>query len=147
MVLESVRLQLHQQLWFKHDGTPAHFIILTHEQLNSAYQNHWIGRGGLQFWPPRSPDLNSLHFYLWERLKTLVYHIPIVTLEELRNRIIDGYETICNTHGGFERVRNSMIQRAGACIKARGGHVQHFLKIMYVLYLIVIAFCSLLCKN
>lgn len=127
LLLEHVPLQLRQQLWFMHDGAPAHFSRLAREHLNRTYQNRWIGRGGPQFWPPRSPDLNSLDFYLWGHLKTLVYHTPIMTLEELRNRIIDGCETIRNTPGIFERVRNSMRRRAEACIEARGGHFQHFL--------------------
>lgn len=127
LLLEDVPLYLRHQHWFMHDGAPAHFSILAREYLNGAYQNRWIGRGGPQFWPPRSPDLNSLDFYLWGHLKALVYVTPIETEEQLRNRIIDGCETIRNTNGIFERVRRSMRRRAEACIEAGGGHFQHFL--------------------
>jgi hypothetical protein len=33
--------------------------------LNRMYPNRWIGRGGLRYWTPRSPDLNPLDFFLW----------------------------------------------------------------------------------
>lgn len=126
-LLEDVPLYLRQQHWFMHDGAPAHFSILAREYLNTTYQNRWIGRGGPQFWPPRSPDLNSLDFYFWGHLKSLVYSTPIETLEQLRNRIIEGCETIRNIPRIFERVRQSMRRRAEACIEARGSHFHHFL--------------------
>lgn len=126
-LLEDVPLFLRQEMWFMHDGAPAHFSILAREHLNAVYQNHWIGRGGPQFWPPRSPDLNSLDYYLWGHLKTLVYNTPVPTLEELRNRITEGCDTIRNTPGIFERVRRSMRRRTEACIEMEGGHFQHFL--------------------
>lgn len=127
LLLENIPLQLRQQMWYMHDGAPAHFSILAREHLNRAYPNRWIGRGGPQFWPPRSPELNSLDFYLWGHLKTLVYGTPVETLEQLRNRIIDGCETIRNTPGIFDRVRRSMRRRAEACIEMGGGHFQHYL--------------------
>ncbi|GBL73687.1 hypothetical protein AVEN_230681-1 [Araneus ventricosus] len=37
------------------------------------YPGRWIGRGGPVLWPPRSPDLTSLDFFLWGHLKELVY--------------------------------------------------------------------------
>ena len=88
-------------MWFMHDGAPAHFSFQAREFLNHNYNNRWTGRGGTQPWPPRSPDLNSLDFFLWGHLKTLVYNTPINSEEELRTRIIVGCETIRNTPGGF----------------------------------------------
>ena len=37
--------------------------------------------------PPRSPDLNPLDFYLWETLKNTVYATKPQTLEELKDQI------------------------------------------------------------
>ncbi len=33
--------------------------------LNKKFPNKWIGRGGPFSWPPRSPDLTPLNFFLW----------------------------------------------------------------------------------
>ena len=58
-----------------------------------------------------TPDLNSLDFFLWGRLKTLVYNTPIHTEEEWRNRII-----VC-----CETIRNRGVHNAPAAPAVRGG--------------------------
>jgi hypothetical protein len=37
----------------------------------------WIGRGGSITWPPRSPDLTPLDFFLWGYAKNIVYQVKI----------------------------------------------------------------------
>ena len=86
------------------DGAPAYFSRITREFLNNNYTNRWIGRRGPIAWPARSPDLNPLNFYLWGHLKTIVYDIPVATVEVLRNRIITACEKIRNSPGIFERL-------------------------------------------
>lgn len=49
-------------------------------------------------------DRNSLDFFLWENLETLIYSQPIQTEEELRHRMLCLCETIKNTPGIFQRV-------------------------------------------
>lgn len=126
-LMEDVPILVRNRLWFMHDGAPAHFSALAREYLNQNYNNRWIGRGGPQAWPPRSPDLNSLDYFLWGHLKTLVYSTPIHTEEQLRNRIIVSCETIRNSPGIFQRVRESMRKRAEACIFAGGSHFDHLI--------------------
>ena len=84
-----------------HDGAPAHFSVVLRNYLQTVYPNRWIGRGGPQEWPPRSPDLNSLDFILWGHLKTLVYTSPINTVEQLREIIVAACDRIKNTSGIF----------------------------------------------
>lgn len=127
ILLDDVPLQLRQNMWFMHDGAPAHFSVNVREHLNDSFQNQWIGRGGPVPWPARSPDLNPLDFYLWGHLKTLVYNSPIDTIEELELRISNGIEMIKQTPGIFERVRRSMRRRLNACIENNGGHFEHHL--------------------
>jgi hypothetical protein len=40
-------------------------------------------RGG---WPPHSPDLNPLDFYLWDYLTFLVYLFPVDDVETLHKQ-------------------------------------------------------------
>jgi len=47
-----------------HDGALPHFSRISRDFLNQTYGDRWIGRGGLTLWPPRSPDLNPIDFYL-----------------------------------------------------------------------------------
>ncbi|KAJ4438741.1 hypothetical protein ANN_14692 [Periplaneta americana] len=57
---EDVPLNIRQNMWFMHDGAPAHFSRLVRDTLNDVYHDIWIGRGGPVQWPARSPD-----FILW----------------------------------------------------------------------------------
>lgn len=127
VLLEDVPIGLRNQMWYMHDGAPAHFSAAVREYLNNVYPDRWVGRGGPQPWPARSPDLNSLDFFLWGHVKSLVYTTPINTLEELQERIVTAFETIRNTPGILQRVRESMRRRAEACLFSQGGHFQQFL--------------------
>jgi hypothetical protein len=46
------------------DGAPAHFSRAVRDVLRNTCHDRGIGRGGPTGWPPRSPDLNALDFYL-----------------------------------------------------------------------------------
>ncbi|KAJ4451131.1 hypothetical protein ANN_02571 [Periplaneta americana] len=72
-VLEDTPLINHQHIHFLHDGAPAHFSRMARGYLDRRFPDRWIGRGGPIAWPPRSPDLNPLDFYLWGHLKSLVF--------------------------------------------------------------------------
>ena len=124
-LLEDVPLDVRQRMWFLHDGAPPHFSLTARQFLNDIYPGRWIGRGGPIAWPPRSPDLNPMDFYVWGHLKTLVYSTPVNDVESLRQRIVNGCETIQNTPGIFQRVRQSMLRRAEACVESHGGHFEH----------------------
>ena len=126
-LLEDVPLVIRNAMVFMHDGAPAHFSRIARQHLDNAYPNRWIGRGGPYHWPPRSPDLNPLDFFLWGHLKSLVYATPVNNCEELKNRITARCEQIRDTPGILERVRESMRRRVQACIDANGSHFQHLL--------------------
>ncbi|KAJ4440092.1 hypothetical protein ANN_08225 [Periplaneta americana] len=126
-VLEDTPLINRQHIHFLHDGAPAHFSRTARRYLDRRFPDRWIGRGGPIAWPPRSPDLNPLDFYLWGHLKSLVYSSPVPDLESLRNRIVACSEDIRNTPGVWDRVRRSMRHRCEVCIQAGGGHFEHLL--------------------
>ncbi|KYM96999.1 hypothetical protein ALC62_12323 [Cyphomyrmex costatus] len=88
----------------------------------------WIERGGPISWPPRSPDINPLDFYLWGHVKSLVYRNAPNNIADLRQRIIHGFEEIRRDPPTvFQRVQNSFDGRIRACIRAEGGHFEHFI--------------------
>ncbi|XP_011860699.1 PREDICTED: uncharacterized protein LOC105557910 [Vollenhovia emeryi] len=62
--MEDVPLQKRMDMWFQHDGCPAHYSRISQEVLDRNYPGRWIGRGGPQNWPARSPDLTSADFFL-----------------------------------------------------------------------------------
>jgi hypothetical protein len=93
--------------------------------ISNTYRDRWTGRGGPTAWPPCSPVLNPLDFYLVGRLTTLVYAAPAENEEA--HRTVDACQTIRNCSGIFEWVRRSMMRRVEACIESHGGHSEHLL--------------------
>ncbi|KAE9536207.1 hypothetical protein AGLY_007430 [Aphis glycines] len=71
-------------LWrVKYNKVPsrAHYTIPVREYLDREYPGKWIGRRGPIEWPPRSPDLTPIDFFLWGHLKTVVYKTPNDNIE------------------------------------------------------------------
>ena len=76
-LLEDIPLMIRSQMYFQHDGAPPHYTIRVRELLNELFPNRWLGRDGPVTWPPRSPDLTPLDYYLWGHMKTLVYETKV----------------------------------------------------------------------
>jgi hypothetical protein len=72
---------------FQQDGAPPHFSNVVREFLDVNFPLRWIGKGGWKQWPPRSPDLTPLDFYLWAYVKQTVYSETINDIEQLKQRI------------------------------------------------------------
>ncbi|KAJ4440477.1 hypothetical protein ANN_08618 [Periplaneta americana] len=70
-VLEDTPLINRQHIHFLHDGAPVHFSRTARRYFDRRFPDRWIDRGGPIAWPPRSPDLNPLDFYLWGSFKII----------------------------------------------------------------------------
>jgi hypothetical protein len=46
VLLEDVPLAVRRDMWFQHDGAPAHFSSQTQQHLNTQFPDRWLGRGG-----------------------------------------------------------------------------------------------------
>ena len=57
--------------------------------LDATFPNRWIGRDGPTPWPPRSPDITLLDFFLWGYVKDKVSDIT-----NLKARTTDAFATI-----------------------------------------------------
>jgi len=62
--------------------------------LDAAFPNRWIGRDGPTPWPPRSPDITPLNFFLWGYVKDKVFSTPVPDIANLKARITDAFATI-----------------------------------------------------
>ena len=76
------------------DGAPAHFSCFVTDVLNVIFPDAWIGRGGPIPWPPRSPDLSPLYFFLCEYIKNIVYGEKIRNIQHLQESITSATETV-----------------------------------------------------
>ncbi|GBM45707.1 hypothetical protein AVEN_14150-1 [Araneus ventricosus] len=126
-LLQAVPLPIQRNIWFMHDGAPAHFSSTVRKFLNAAFPTRWIERGGPVAWPPRSPDLNPLDFFFWEHMKSLVYETPVNSAEDLVARIVVAADKINTTPGIFDRVRQLFLRRCELCNDTHGRHFQHLL--------------------
>jgi hypothetical protein len=64
-VIPLMKDRRNRSLIYQQDGAPAHFSNAVRGALNAELPNRWIGRAGPIPWPPRSPDLTVLDFWLW----------------------------------------------------------------------------------
>jgi hypothetical protein len=77
-----------------HDGAPPHFILAVWEFLNSLFPEQWIGSRRPTASPDRSPHLNSFNFYLRGRLMSAVCDKAVNDVQDLQQRIENGFEVI-----------------------------------------------------
>jgi hypothetical protein len=67
-------------------------------------------------WPPRSPDLNPCDFYLWGKLKNVVYVNNAHDLEALRQNIREAVYNIPRRE--LQQVSQNLFKRIQACLTA-----------------------------
>ena len=127
LLLEDVCLATRRNMWLLHDGAPVHMGRAI-PAIQRIWGNRVIARNGAVAWPPRSPDLNPMDFYVWGHMKSLVYtDTEFETLEELRGRVFHAGNVIREQPGIFARVRDNWLRRCQACLDANGNHFEHLL--------------------
>ncbi|XP_066148942.1 uncharacterized protein [Euwallacea fornicatus] len=128
-LLENLPLQLRRDMWLMHDEAPPHFALNVRNHLNQQYPNKWIGRGNDApvKWPPRSPDLNPMDYFLWGHLKSMVYMTTVDNEEQLCQRIQDAINNIRNDEEVMQRVHFNFLRHINLCIRANDGLFEQFL--------------------
>lgn len=125
-LLEDVPLDIRRRIIFQQDGHPAHTSYLTRTHLNRTFPNRWIGiRSPLFEWPPRSPDMTPMDYFLWGYLKDQIYLTLPRTREELIDRIRRTSATI--TPAMLSKVRENFMRRVAICLENNGGYFEHLL--------------------
>lgn len=117
------------QICYMHDGAPAHITADVRKCLDDNFAS-WIGRGDgeekLLAWPPRSPDLNMLDFFLWGVLQHRVHKVQYDSIEEMSNAIV------AEAHGISQatlcRVQDHLVKRLRICIRENGHLFEHIIK-------------------
>lgn len=111
---------------FQQDGAPAHWALLVRTYLDLVFPNRWIGRGGPTAWPPRSPDLTPLDFFLWGFLKDKVFRAGFPeNLQEMQNRIVENCMLVDAEM--LARVRASFQDRIFICMQEDGKQFEQLL--------------------
>lgn len=124
-IVENDNRYLEDHLIFQQDGAPPHFAVAVRQYLNERFPRHWIGRRGFIEWPPRSPDLSPLDYFLWGHLKSKIYATQPGNLEMLRQRIITECRQI--TPEILQNVRQRFENNLYSCMAVNGEHFEHLL--------------------
>ena len=68
----SPQLEQYQpQVVFQQAGAPPHWGLQVRQFLNDPFPERWIGRDGPIPWPPSSPDITSLEFFMFCYVKDI----------------------------------------------------------------------------
>jgi len=79
---------------FQQDGATPHWGSHARRFLNATFRNRWIRRDGPTPWPPRSPDIIPLDFFLWGYVKDNMFSTPVPDITNLKARITDDFAKI-----------------------------------------------------
>jgi len=112
-------------VWLQQDGAPPHYAAAVRAYLNQVFPNRWIGRRGAIEWPPRSPDLTPLDYFLWGYLKSKVYENRPRDVEQLKGRIREEMRRI--TPETIQNVLQEFQFRLGYCQEVNGQQFEHLL--------------------
>lgn len=87
-MLDDLPLDIIANLIFQQHEALTHNANIVRNYLNEYFPNRLIGTSGAVQWPPRSPDLTPLDYFLWGHLKMVVNANPPMCLLDLKNKII-----------------------------------------------------------
>ena len=90
--------------------------------LDATFPNMLIGRDGPRPWPPRSPDITPLDFFLWRHVKDKVFSTPVPDITNLKARITDAFATI--TEHMLESTWREIEYRLDVLRATKGAHVE-----------------------
>lgn len=120
---EFLQLGINQrEIWWQQDGAPAHTSDISMTYLRGRFPGRVISKQGDTLWPPRSPDLAVLDFFLWGYLKNEIWRVPRnqqpSTVDQLKQAItrqcrLIPRDLIINSFQG-------MIRRCQKCVDAQG---------------------------
>lgn len=109
------------ETWFQQDGAPPHTARRIMAYLRELFPDRVISKRGDIEWPPRSPDLSPLDFYLWGYLKGKVYINNPTSLAMLKDNITREMADIPNNT--LKDVINNFRKRLLDCQVNNGGHL------------------------
>jgi hypothetical protein len=62
--------------------------------LNQRFPNRWIGCADAMSRQAKSPNVTRCYFFLWSYVKDCVYQIPVVVINDLKNKTAAAVATV-----------------------------------------------------
>lgn len=123
---DSISLSNLNNVIYQQDGAPAHNSTASKQFLDEHFPGHWMGTYGPIKWPPRSPDMTPMDFFVWGHLKGRVYESRYNTVQELKDAVLYHLNNI--HHISLAKATRGVLKRARICIQQEGGHIEHLLR-------------------
>ena len=113
---------------------PPHRTESTFNILDNAFSDRVIALGypdkkdkGIN-WPPYSPDLNPLDFFLWDTLKDRIYSDPPGSIEDIKRKVSTEIRNIPVEM--LERTIGSFEARLRHVIASNGPHFENLIHLI-----------------
>ncbi|KAL0879455.1 hypothetical protein ABMA27_003206 [Loxostege sticticalis] len=107
------------------DGATCHTSNQAMEAVNELFPNKVISPRGNINWPPRSPDLSPLDYFLWGYLKSKVYEDNPRNLTQLKQNISSEMAAI--SRALCQRVIANLRSRLEECQQRNGHHLDNII--------------------
>lgn len=113
------------ETWFQQDGATCHTSNQSLAVVNQLFPEKVISRRGTINWPPRSPDLTPLDYFMWGYLKQKVYANKPRTLLQLKHNIRTEMAAISGEM--CRRVVANFRFRLEECQQSEGQHLDNII--------------------
>ena len=90
--------------------------------MGATFRKSWIGRDGPTPWPPRSPDITTINFFLCGYVKDKVFSTPIPDITNLKARVTDAFATVIEDM--LENTWRETDYRLGVLRATKRAHVE-----------------------
>lgn len=125
--LDNLPLAELQAAWYQQDGAPPHNTRDVCRFLDETFYDQWIAYNGPQRYPPRSPDITPLDFYIWGTIKNMVYSTAPTTKQDLQRRVREAFRSL-DAAEIQKATHEEVIKRAEKCLGQNGSHFEHLIK-------------------
>ena len=112
---------------FQQDGAPSHRAVETQKWIEEHFPNfikvdsHWGDNAAIKGdWPPNSPDLNVMDYFVWPYLQSKACSKPHNSIAGLKASLVKEWDAIPQ-----EMIQNAIDnfpKRLRLCIGANGSH-------------------------
>lgn len=118
-----------QNCWFQQDGASSHTARESRTKCSEHFGGNVVGKLFEHQWPPRSPDLSLLDFFLWGVLKEKVFSEPkATTLTDLKNKITAAFDEMKIETAMLNRAWECLLYRCQLVINKNGAHIEKTVK-------------------
>jgi hypothetical protein len=108
-------------------STTGHSLERVQDEFHLLFPNNSGINSGPVAWPPRSPDLTPLDFFVWGFIKRIVYATQPTDIDDLKERI-NYVATELITPDFLANVRRDWNLRIHQCLHVNGEQFEHLRK-------------------